>query len=181
LQGDGRLIDGIAQERELLRDLRGEADLVVDTSDLNVHELRSKIAAAFDEAAAQELHLSMLTFGYKYGIPVDADVVIDCRLLPNPHWVADLKPLTGAATAVRDYIFEQPGSSEFVDATTALLRRYETGYVNEGKQYATIAIGCTGGRHRSVAVAIELAERLRADGIDVSLAHRDIDREERSP
>jgi UPF0042 nucleotide-binding protein len=181
LQGDGRLIDGIAQERELLRELRGEADLVVDTSELNVHELRAKIAAAFDEAASQELHLSMLTFGYKYGIPVDADVVIDCRLLPNPHWVPELKPLTGSDAAVRDYIFEQPGADEFLDATTTLLRRYETGYLNEGKQYATIAIGCTGGRHRSVAVATELADRLRADGIDVSLVHRDIDRDERLP
>jgi UPF0042 nucleotide-binding protein len=123
----------------------------------------------------------MLTFGYKYGIPVDADVVIDCRLLPNPHWVPELKPLTGSDAAVRDYIFEQPGADEFLDATTTLLRRYETGYLNEGKQYATIAIGCTRGRHRSVAVATELADRLRADGIDVSLVHRDIDRDERLP
>jgi UPF0042 nucleotide-binding protein len=180
LQGDGRLIDGIAQERELLRDLRGEADLVIDTSELNVHELRAKIAAAFEELAAQELHLSMLTFGYKYGIPVDADVVLDCRLLPNPHWVPELKPLTGADEPVRDYIFAQPGSNEFVDAATALLRRYQTGYLSEGKNYATVAIGCTGGRHRSVAIAIELAERMRADGIDVSLTHRDIDREGQS-
>jgi UPF0042 nucleotide-binding protein len=181
LQGDGRLIDGIAQERDLLRDLRGEADLVVDTSELNVHELRAKIAAAFDEAAARELHLSMLTFGYKYGIPVDADVVIDCRLLPNPHWVDELRPLTGADQSVREYIFTQPGAADFLDAATTLLRRYETGYLNEGKQYATIAIGCTGGRHRSVAVARELADRLRADGIEVSLSHRDIEREERAP
>jgi UPF0042 nucleotide-binding protein len=179
LQGDGTLIDGITRERELLTGLRGEADLVVDTSGLNVHELRAKIAAAFDEAAAKELHLSMLTFGYKYGLPVDADVVIDCRLLPNPHWVAELKPLTGVDRPVRDYIFGQPGAREFVDAATALLRRYETGYLNEGKLYATVAIGCTGGRHRSVAIAVELAERLRADGIDVSLSHRDIDREDR--
>ncbi|HEX3707080.1 MAG TPA: RNase adapter RapZ [Mycobacteriales bacterium] len=177
LQGEGRLVDGIAQERELLRDLRGEADLVIDTSELNVHELRAKIAAAFDEDAAGELHVSMVTFGYKYGLPVDADVVIDCRLLPNPHWVPDLKPLSGDDKAVRDYIFGQPGAADFVDATTALLRRYEQGYLNEGKQYATIAIGCTGGRHRSVAVANELAERLRADGVDVSLTHRDKDRE----
>ncbi|HVT22361.1 MAG TPA: RNase adapter RapZ [Mycobacteriales bacterium] len=180
LQGEGRLIDGIAQERELLRDLRGEADLVVDTSELNVHELRAKIASAFDEAASQQLHLSMLTFGYKYGLPVDADLVIDCRLLPNPHWVAELKPLTGADAAVRDYIFEQAGASEFVDAAVGLLRRYETGYLAEGKQYATIAVGCTGGRHRSVAIAIELAERLRGDGVDVSLTHRDVEREGRS-
>lgn len=177
LQGDGRLVDGIAQERELLRELRGEADLVIDTSELNVHELRAKIAAAFDEGGVTDLHLSMVTFGYKYGLPVDADVVIDCRLLPNPHWVPDLKPLTGEDPAVRDYIFTQPGAAEFLDATTALLRRYEKGYLSEGKHYATIAVGCTGGRHRSVAVARELADRLRADGIEVSLSHRDKDRE----
>jgi UPF0042 nucleotide-binding protein len=177
LQGDGRLIDGIAQEREQLRDLRGEADLVIDTSELNVHELRAKIAAAFDEGGANELHLSMLTFGYKYGLPVDADVVIDCRLLHNPHWVPELKPLSGDDAAVRNYVFSQPGAPEFVDATTQLLRRYEQGYLNEGKQYATIAIGCTGGRHRSVAVANELVARLRSDGVEVSLTHRDKDRE----
>jgi UPF0042 nucleotide-binding protein len=118
-----------------------------------------------------------VTFGYKYGLPVDADVVIDCRLLPNPHWVPDLKPLSGEDPAVRDYIFRQPGASEFLDATTALLRRYEKGYLTEGKQYATVAIGCTGGRHRSVAVAREIGERLRADGIQVAVTHRDMDRE----
>jgi UPF0042 nucleotide-binding protein len=110
---------------------------------------------------------------------VDADLVIDCRLLPNPHWVPSLQPLSGLDEPVRDYIFEQPGAAQFVDAATALLRRYETGYLNEGKHYATIAVGCTGGRHRSVAIAVELADRLRADGVVVSLAHRDIDREER--
>jgi UPF0042 nucleotide-binding protein len=177
LQGEGRLVDGIAQERELLRELRGEADLVIDTSELNVHELRAKIAAAFDDDSVNELHLSIVTFGYKYGLPVDADVVIDCRLLPNPHWVPDLKPLSGEDPAVRDYIFRQPGASEFLDATTALLRRYEKGYLTEGKQYATVAIGCTGGRHRSVAVAREIGERLRADGIQVAVTHRDMDRE----
>jgi UPF0042 nucleotide-binding protein len=176
LQGDGRLIDGIAQERELLRGLRGEADLVVDTSELNVHELRAKIAAAFEADAATELHLTMLSFGYKYGLPVDADIVIDCRLLPNPHWVSELRPLSGEDAAVRDYVFSQPGSSEFLAASEQLLRRYEEGYVNEGKHYATIAIGCTGGRHRSVAVSEELAKRLRADGVEVRLSHRDLDR-----
>jgi RNase adapter protein RapZ len=177
LQGDGRLIDGIAQERELLRGLRGEADLVVDTSELNVHELRAKIAAAFEADAATELHLTMLSFGYKYGLPVDADIVIDCRLLPNPHWVPDLSPLSGEDPAVRDYVFSQPGASEFLAASEQLLRRYEEGYVNEGKHYATIAIGCTGGRHRSVAVSEELAQRLRADGVEVRLSHRDMDRQ----
>jgi UPF0042 nucleotide-binding protein len=119
----------------------------------------------------------MVTFGYKYGLPVDSDVVIDCRLLPNPHWVPELKPLSGEDQAVRDYIFGQPGAADFIDSATELLRHYETGYVSEGKHYATIAVGCTGGRHRSVAIAGELANRLRADGIDVVLSHRDKDRE----
>jgi UPF0042 nucleotide-binding protein len=177
LQGEGRLIDGIAQERELLRELRGEADLVVDTSQLNVHELRAKIAAAFEAESATELHLSLVSFGYKYGLPVDADVVLDCRLLPNPHWVPELKPLTGEDGPVREYLFSQPGTGEFLDAATELLRRYEAGYVAEGKHYATIAVGCTGGRHRSVAIAEELARRLRADGVEVGLSHRDVERE----
>jgi UPF0042 nucleotide-binding protein len=176
LQGEGRLVDGITQERELLRELRGEADLVVDTSELNVHELRAKIAAAFESDAATELHLSVLSFGYKYGLPVDADIVIDCRLLPNPHWVAELTALPGTEPVVRDYVFSRPGAEEFVAAAEALLRRYEQGYVNEGKHYATIAIGCTGGRHRSVAVSEELTRRLRADGIEVQLTHRDMER-----
>ncbi|HVU61126.1 MAG TPA: RNase adapter RapZ [Mycobacteriales bacterium] len=177
LQGGGRVLEGIAEERELLHEVRGVADVVLDTSALNVHELRAKIAAVFDESGANELHVSMVTFGYKYGLPVDADVVIDCRLLPNPHWVPELKPLSGQDPAVRDYIFGQPGAAEFVDDATRLLRRYELGYVNEGKQYATIAIGCTGGRHRSVAIAEELTNRLRGDGVDVTLSHRDKDRE----
>jgi len=177
LQADGRLVDGIAQERELLRDLRSEADLVIDTSDLNVHELRARIAAAFEAESADTLHLTMVSFGYKYGLPVDADVVIDCRLLPNPHWVPDLRPLTGEDAAVRDYVLSQPGAGEFIDAALALLRRYEQGYVGEGKHYATIAVGCTGGRHRSVAVSGELARRMREDGIEIQLSHRDMDHE----
>jgi UPF0042 nucleotide-binding protein len=177
LQGEGRLVDGIAQERELLRELRSEAELVIDTGDLNVHELRAKIVSAFEAESADELHLTMVSFGYKHGLPVDADVVIDCRLLPNPHWVPELRPLTGEDEAVRDYVFSQPGATEFLDAASALLRRYEQGYVGEGKHYATIAVGCTGGRHRSVAVSSELAQRLRDDGVEVQLSHRDVERE----
>jgi UPF0042 nucleotide-binding protein len=177
LQGDGRLVDGIAKEREMLRELRSEADLVVDTSELNVHELRAKIASAFEAETADTLHLTMLSFGYKYGLPVDADVVIDCRLLPNPHWVPELRPLTGLDDAVRDYVFAQPGAEDFLDAASGLLSRYEQGYVGEGKHYATIAVGCTGGRHRSVAVSAELARRMRADGVEVQLSHRDVERE----
>jgi RNase adapter protein RapZ len=177
LQGDGRLVDGIAKERELLRDLRGDADLVIDTSGLNVHELRAKIAVAFEADTAETLHLTMVSFGYKYGLPVDADVVIDCRLLPNPHWLPELRPLTGEDAAVRDYVFTRPGATEFLESATDLLKRYERGYVGEGKHYATIAIGCTGGRHRSVAVSAELARRIRADGVEVQLSHRDLEHE----
>jgi UPF0042 nucleotide-binding protein len=177
LQGDGRLVDGIAQERELLRDLRTAADLVIDTSELNVHELRAKIATAFEAETADALHLTMVSFGYKHGLPLDADVVLDCRLLPNPHWIPELRPLTGEDAAVRDYVFAQPGATEFIDAASGLLSRYEQGYVGEGKHYATIAVGCTGGRHRSVAVSAELARRMREDGIEVQLSHRDLERE----
>ena len=177
LQGSGLLSDGIASEREQLRDLRGEADLVLDTSDLNVHELRAKIEAAFGDASATGLHATVMSFGYKYGLPVDADIVVDCRLLPNPHWVPELRPLTGLDPQVRDYVFSQSGAKEFVDDYAALLHRYEEGYAREGKHYATLAVGCTGGKHRSVAIAEELAARLRADGVDVSIVHRDLGRE----
>ncbi|HEU5034809.1 MAG TPA: RNase adapter RapZ [Mycobacteriales bacterium] len=177
LQGDGRLVDGIDRERELLRDLRGEADLVIDTSVLNVHELRAKIAAAFAGPASTALHATVMSFGYKYGLPVDADIVVDCRLLPNPHWVPELRPLSGLDEPVRDYVFAQDGAGEFVDAYADLLRRYEAGYQREGKHFVTVAVGCTGGKHRSVAIAEELAGRLTADGVDVRVVHRDLGRE----
>jgi UPF0042 nucleotide-binding protein len=177
LQGEGRLTEGIARERELLRDVRGAADMVIDTGVLNVHELRAKIATAFEGPAAAVLHMTVVSFGYKYGIPVDADIIADCRLIPNPHWVPELRPLTGLDAPVRDFVFAQAGAPEFVDAYASLLRRYETGYVAEGKHYATVAVGCTGGKHRSVAISAELASRLRDDGVDVTLVHRDLGRE----
>jgi UPF0042 nucleotide-binding protein len=177
LQGNGLLTDGIARERERLRDLRGEADLVIDTSLLNVHELRAKVEAAFADSSTTGLHATVMSFGYKYGLPVDADVVVDCRLLPNPHWVAELRPLTGLNPQVRDYVFAQEGAHEFIDTYADLLRRYEQGYLREGKHYATVAVGCTGGKHRSVVIAEELAGRLRADGVDVRVIHRDLGRE----
>src|SRR5947209_14945466 len=177
LQGSGSLTDGIARERELLRDLRGEADLVIDTTDLNVHELRAKIEAAFADVTQTGLHATVMSFGYKYGLPVDADIVVDCRLLPNPHWVPELRPKTGLDPQVRDYVFAQDGAREFVDAYADLMQRYETGYAREGKHYATRAVGCTGAPHRSVAIAEELAARLRADGVDVAVVHRDLGRE----
>jgi RNase adapter protein RapZ len=177
LQGDGRLVDGIERERDLLRDLRGEADLVVDTSVLNVHELRAKIATSVSGETAPRLHVTLLSFGYKYGLPVDADVVVDARLIPNPHWVPELRPQTGLDEPVRDYVLAQPPTAGFLDATTALLAQYEPAYATEGKHYATFAIGCTGGRHRSVALVTEVAARLQAGGTDVRVIHRDLGRE----
>jgi UPF0042 nucleotide-binding protein len=177
LQADGTLTDGIARERELLRDLRGDADLVLDTSTLNVHELRAKIVAAFGDKTATSLHATVVSFGYKYGLPVDADVVVDCRLLPNPHWVPELRPHTGLDEDVRDYVLAQEGAQDIIDEWAALLRRYEHGYLHEGKHFATIAVGCTGGKHRSVVIAEQLAERLQLDGVDVRVVHRDLGRE----
>jgi RNase adapter protein RapZ len=176
LQGTRRLVDGIALERDMLGDLRADADIIIDTSGLNVHELSAKVLQAFEEDGRTGLHATLISFGYKYGLPVDADLVADCRFLPNPHWVPELRPLTGLDDAVRDYVFAQPGATGFLDAASGLLSRYEQGYVGEGKHYATIAIGCTGGRHRSVAVSAELARRLREDGVEVQLTHRDVER-----
>lgn len=185
LQGDGRLVDGIARERDLLRDVRGEADLVLDTTRLNVHELRAKIIASFAEATEAGLRATVVSFGYKYGLPVDADLVVDCRFLPNPHWIPELRPLTGRDSEVRDYVLSQPGAHEFLDGYGELLRILVDGYRQEGKRYVTLAVGCTGGKHRSVAMAEELAARLRALGhegpgaesIEVQVTHRDLGRE----
>ncbi|MCU1591197.1 MAG: hypothetical protein JWP11_2453 [Frankiales bacterium] len=178
MQGDGRLVDGIAAERQLLLDLRGEADLVLDTSLLNVHELRGKVAAAFGaEADNDALQVTILSFGFKYGLPVDADLVVDCRFLPNPHWVPELRPKTGRDKAVRDYVLAQPGATEFLDRYEGVLELITEGYKREGKRYALLAVGCTGGKHRSVAMAEQLASRLRAAGTDVTLTHRDLGRE----
>ena len=178
LQGDGRVVQGIERERALLLDLRGEADLVLDTSVLNVHELRSRVAGAFgpDEAGAP-LQLTIMSFGYKYGLPVDADLVVDCRFLPNPHWVPELRPKTGQDEAVRDYVLAQDGAREFLTSYEALVRLLAGGYVREGKRYVLLGVGCTGGKHRSVAMVEQLAARLDGAGITVQVAHRDLGRE----
>jgi UPF0042 nucleotide-binding protein len=180
LQGEGaRLVDGIAREREVLLEVRGEADLVIDTSTLNVHELRAKMIGFFGDATGQQplLRATVVSFGYKYGLPVDADLVVDCRFLPNPHWVPELRPLTGRDAVVRDYVLSQRGAKEFLDAYTEVLRLLAEGYEREGKHYVTLAIGCTGGKHRSVAMAEQFANRLRGEGIEVQVAHRDLGRE----
>ena len=178
LQGEGRLVDGILRERQLLRDLRGSADLVLDSSALNVHELRTKVTAAFgDTPAGTGLQLTVLSFGFKYGLPVDADLVADVRFLPNPHWVPALRPHTGRDAAVRDYVLAQDGAQEFLDRYEGVLRLVFEGYLREGKRYALVAVGCTGGKHRSVAMSEQLAGRLAGEGVDVSIVHRDLGRE----
>jgi UPF0042 nucleotide-binding protein len=178
LQGDGGLVEGIARERVLLRDARSEADLVLDTSVLNVYELRSRVADAFDATSASApLQLTLMSFGYKYGLPVDADLVVDCRFLPNPHWVPELRPHTGQDADVRDYVLSRPGAAEFLDRYQGVVELLAKGYLSEGKRYALLAVGCTGGKHRSVAMSEELARRLDAAGIDVVVQHRDLGRE----
>ncbi|WP_413229733.1 RNase adapter RapZ [Kitasatospora purpeofusca] len=177
LQGDGRIVDGIAQERELLRELRGEADLVIDTSNLNVHQLRAKLDAQFADHDEPELRATVMSFGFKYGLPVDADLVVDCRFLPNPHWVPELRARTGTDSDVADYVFQQPGANEFLNGYAELLRIVTEGYRREGKRYMTLAVGCTGGKHRSVAMSERLTKRLIADGVETVLVHRDMGRE----
>ncbi|MGH3344702.1 MAG: RNase adapter RapZ [Carbonactinosporaceae bacterium] len=177
LQGDGRIVDGIARERDLLLDLRGQSDLVIDTSSLNVHELRTKIDQAFADDPDPALQATVVSFGYKYGLPVDADLVVDCRFLPNPHWVPELRPRTGTDPEVREYVLSRPGASDFLDRYTGLMRLVAEGYRREGKRYVTLAVGCTGGKHRSVAIASELASRLAGEGVETVVVHRDVGRE----
>jgi UPF0042 nucleotide-binding protein len=177
LQGDGRVVDGIERERELLATLRGEADLIVDTSDLNVHELRAKIEQAFTGGEGQGLRATVVSFGFKYGLPVDADLVVDCRFLPNPHWEPELRPYSGRDQVIKDFVLGQPDAQPFLDRYTDLLDLLVHGYVHEGKRYLTLAVGCTGGKHRSVVMAEELGARLAKTGADVRVVHRDLGRE----
>jgi UPF0042 nucleotide-binding protein len=178
LQGNDRVTDGIAAERELLREVRGEADLVVDTSRLNVHQLRARMRNFFGGGTAAGLRLSIVSFGFKYGLPVDADLVADLRFLPNPHWIPELRPMTGQDAPVREYVLSQPGAAEFLDHYTELLKVVLPGYEREGKRFVTLAVGCTGGKHRSVTIANELAARVESTGsADVQVVHRDLGRE----
>ena len=177
LQEDGRVVDGIAAERQMLSGIREEADLVLDTSLLNVHELRARVRDFFGTGTAAELRVSVVSFGFKYGLPVDADLVADCRFLPNPRWVDSLAPLTGQDDRVRDYVLKQPGAEEFLKAYTDALRITFDGYGRQGKQYVTLAIGCTGGKHRSVTMAEEIGLRLEEAGLGVQVVHRDLGRE----
>lgn len=180
LQGNGRLVDGIKAEQELLAGLRDDADLVIDTSDRSVHELRRAIESAFTgpgSADATALRATVLSFGFKYGLPVDADLVVDVRFLPNPYWIPELRQMTGQDEEVRDYVLSQEGATEFLDRYAEILQIVGAGYRRESKRYLTLAVGCTGGKHRSVAMSEQLAQRLTAMGIQATVVHRDLGRE----
>jgi UPF0042 nucleotide-binding protein len=174
---EGRLIDGFSRERELLRRIRGRADIVIDTTNLNVHQLAKRVQAAFEDPESEGLRASVVSFGFKYGIPIDADLVADMRFLPNPYWIDELRPMSGLDAPVRDYVRSQPRSQEFLEQYEALLALLTDGFLNEDKSFLTVAIGCTGGRHRSVAMAEALGERLWARGVKTQVIHRDLGRE----
>ena len=178
LQGTGTILDGIAEERRRLLPLRESADVVIDTSDLNVHQLSTKTAEHFSLEATSKLLLTVGSFGFKYGIPADADNVADVRFIPNPFWNEDLRPYTGLDQQVSDYVLSQQGAREFVDSYIKTLSPVLAGYARENKHYATVAIGCTGGKHRSVAVATELGKALESNtDLAVTVRHRDMGKE----
>jgi UPF0042 nucleotide-binding protein len=177
LQGHGRLLDGITRERALLADLRSESGVVIDTSGLNVHQLAKKVHTVFADAAGPRVRIAVMSFGFKYGIPLDADFVFDLRFLPNPYWVLELRPFTGRDPAVADYVMGQAGAPEFVDRVVALMEPVTSGYVREGRRYATLAVGCTGGKHRSVAVAEALRTQLASSDVATFVVHRDLGQE----
>jgi len=177
LQGGGSIIQAIAKERRMMRDLRATADVVIDTSNLNVHQLKARVGHIYGSRDDQATRFQVMSFGFKNGLPVDADMVFDVRFLPNPHWVPNLRPQTGLSTEVSDYVLRQPGAQEFLAKLTELIDIIGPGYAREGKRQATLAIGCTGGKHRSTAISEAFAARLRARGIQVSVLHRDLGRE----
>ncbi len=181
LQGTGRIVDGIAAERVKLQELLSQADVVIDTSNLNVHQLEKRTIEIFAQGLTQSVRVNVLSFGYKYGIPVDADLVLDCRFIPNPHWIPELRPLTGLDDKVKDNVLANSGVAQFVQSYVSVINQMLPGYLREGKKYLTVAIGCTGGRHRSVSVAREIAAQLdgERDGFSVSAhaSHRDVGRE----
>lgn len=175
-EADG-LVEAIDLERRQLEPVKSAADLVIDTTDLNVHQLKAKLLAAFDAVDdARRMHLAVESFGYKHGLPMDADIVMDLRFLPNPHWDEALRPLVGMDAAVREFVLGRPEAGEFLDRLSALIDSVLPQYNAEGKSYLTIAIGCTGGRHRSVAIAEEIATRIRETGQPVRVSHRDLSR-----
>lgn len=176
LQGDGPLLDGVRREREMLSDLRALADVVIDTDRLHVHQLAERVAHAFGAAdgADGEIQFTLMSFGFKNGIPVDADLVFDVRFLPNPHWDPALRPMSGLDAPVRDFVLAQEGAQAYLAAMTQVVVTAAPGYVREGKRHATIGIGCTGGKHRSTAMTNALAARLREHGYECFTLHRDL-------
>ncbi len=177
LQGEGRLSDGIVAERELLREAREQADVIIDTSHLNVNQLRARVEEMFAAEDARRLRVTVLSFGFKYGLPPDADFVLDARFLPNPYWVPELRDHTGREPEVSRYVLGQRGAITFVETLARLINATASGFEREGKRYVTVAVGCTGGKHRSVAIAEELARRLREARLSASAQHRDLGRE----
>ena len=178
LQGNQTLAEGIAAERAMLAPVRASADLIIDTSTLSVRSLRESIERAFGGEAIAQTSVTVESFGFKYGLPMDADMVMDVRFLPNPHWVDELRPQTGQHPAVRDYVLSQPGAMEFLQTYHQLLDLVVDGYSREGKRYMTVAIGCTGGKHRSVAITEALAASLdKNQQLSVRVLHRDLGRE----
>ncbi len=178
LQGSGRILDGIIAERDLLKDIKAGAEIVLDTTSLNVHGLASAMNELFAADGPVQLRLNVMSFGFKYGVPADANFIADVRFIPNPHWVPELRPLTGQDEAVRDYVLVNEGAGEFVDRYVEALQPVLEGYRRENKHYATLAVGCTGGKHRSVAISEELARRLaQQPNVTVNTVHRDLGRE----
>ncbi len=177
LQGSGRLLVGITRERSVLGDLRGDADLVIDTTPLNVHQLKDKVARAFGTPENVLLRITVVSFGFKYGVPVDADLLADMRFLPNPFWVPELRDLTGEDPDVASYVKDRPDAQEFLERYVPVIETVGDGYLREGKRFMTVAIGCTGGKHRSVAMSEEIAARLRKSGLVAETSHRDLGRE----
>lgn len=178
LQGNGTLLDGIAAERSALLEIRENADVIMDTSELNIHQLSRRVADGFSLEHSNKLQVTVMSFGFKYGLPSDADMVADARFIPNPFWIEELRPFNGQDQPVSDYVLSQSGVQDFVAGYVSALKPVLRGYLQENKRYATIAIGCTGGKHRSVALAQQIASQLgQLEDVRVSVKHRDLGRE----
>lgn len=177
LQAGGRLLEGIDRERSVMTQLRGDADVVIDTTQLNLHQLKDKVAQAFGDPGTTALRVTVVSFGFKYGVPVDADLLADMRFLPNPFWVPELRDFTGQDPDVVEYVTGRADAQTFLERYIPVVETVGEGYLREGKRFMTVAIGCTGGKHRSVAMAEEIVARLRALGLDATATHRDLGRE----
>lgn len=178
LQGDGRIVDGITRERGITEQLREAAEIILDSSSMSVHDLARAVNELFSESGPVILRINVMSFGFKYGLPTDANYVADVRFIPNPHWVPELRPQTGKDKEVSDYVLSQEGTRDFIENYLKALEPVFEGYRRENKHYATIAVGCTGGKHRSVATTIELGRRLaQFPNVRVSISHRDLGRE----